>query len=79
MAAHSGGIFEAAHADALAERLRHPPDPVEPVEPVEPIEPAAPAVTAAPAAVAAPPSPAAVPERCWTLRRLQATFPWLAH
>jgi transposase len=74
MAARNGGAFDAAQAAAFAERLRHPPDPVQLAEPAEP------AVAAAPAAATiAPPSPAAVPERCWTLRRLQATFPWLAH
>jgi transposase len=72
-AARNGGIFDAAQADAVAERLRHPPDPVELAEPAEPV------VAAAPAAATAPPSPVAVPQRCWTLQRLQATFPWLAH
>jgi transposase len=61
MAAHAGGVFDAAQAAAFTDRLRHPPDPPD-----------------SPAPLGADP-PAAVPERCWTLRRLQATFPWLAH
>ena len=73
-----------AQAEELTERLRHrPPAEASPAEAGPPVV-VAPLAKVAPAEVApvevapAPTAPAPA-AGVWTLKRLQATFPWLAH